>query len=94
MTIKAQSDEVHVSEQEAKLAGLEEARVPVGSPSWLPTRKWWAGLVGGVTPIVYSTIDTGAFDKPEKLATVSAVSALVLAYIWQNDPAPGGVPER
>ena len=58
--------------------------------SFRPTRKWWAALVGAVTPIVYSAVDTGAFDKPEQLATVTTVSSLLLAYIWRNDATPSG----
>ena len=57
-----------------------------------PTRKWYAALVGGLTPIVLQAIDTG-WDKVETAQTVTLASALILAYIWRNEPTPGGVPK-
>ena len=106
MTKRAKHDDTHVSAEEA--AQANSAKVGGGTPykapeidlaeddprgSWLPTRKWWAGLVGAATPIVLSVIDSG-WDKVEEAMTVTAVSGLLLAYILRNDPAPGGVPQR
>lgn len=93
MTIKAQTDDLHVDEREAKLAGLETATEPEGSPSWLPTRKWIAGLVTGVASIAASWIVTGGFDDVERGMAATLLVALAGAYFQANDPTPGGVPE-
>jgi hypothetical protein len=49
----------------------------------LPTRKWYASLVGGFTPIVLSAIDSG-WDKTESKMLVALVSGAVLAYLIPN----------
>ena len=58
----------------------------------LPTRKWIAGLVGGLTPIVITAIESG-WDRAETAAVVTLLSGLIVAYLVPNQPTPGGVPE-
>lgn len=50
---------------------------------WAPTRKWWAGLVGGLTPILIQAVDTG-WGKVESKMSITLASALALSYIWKN----------
>lgn len=52
--------------------------------SWAPTRKWFASLVGGFTPIALSAIDSG-WDKVESSMTVTLISGLLVAYLVPND---------
>lgn len=51
--------------------------------NWLPSRKWWAQVVGGLTPIVLSAIDSG-WDRTESKMVVTLASAAVLSYLVPN----------
>ena len=53
-----------------------------------PTKKWWAALVGLVTPILLSGIESGFDWDTEGSMAVTAVSGLALAYIKSNDETP------
>lgn len=75
-------------EQEDTLNGHD------GQPSWRPTRKWWRAFAGSVASILASWIVTGAFDDVERGMTGTALIALAAAYFSENDPTPGGVPEK
>jgi hypothetical protein len=48
-----------------------------------PTRKWWALLVSGFTPIALSAIDSG-WDKTESKMSVVLVSGAVVTYLVPN----------
>ena len=87
-------DGTHVDSDEAKVAQARDNLLtePVEG-SWLPTRKWLAGLIGGLTPIVISAIESG-WDNSETTAAVTLVSGLLVAYLVPNQPTAGGVPER
>lgn len=50
-----------------------------------PTKKWWAALVGAVTPILLSGIESGFDTDTEGAMAVTALAALVLSYIKGND---------
>lgn len=56
----------------------------------MPTKKWWAALVGGLTPILIQAVDTG-WGRVESKMTITLASALALAWIWRNDPEQAGV---
>lgn len=62
--------------------------------SWAPTKKWWAALVGAVTPILLSGIESGFDVDTEGAMAVTAIAALALAYIKRNDPTVEGVPVK
>ena len=57
-----------------------------------PTRKWFAALIGGLTPIVITAIESG-WDTAETTAAVTLVSGLLVAYLVPNADTPGGVPQ-
>jgi hypothetical protein len=57
-----------------------------------PTRKWFAALIGGATPIIITAIESG-WDRAETAAAVTLVSGLLVAYLVPNEPTPGGVPD-
>lgn len=62
--------------------------------SWKPTKKWWAALVGAVTPILLSGIQSGFDLDTEGAMAATAFGALALAYVKRNDKtaAADGVP--
>lgn len=51
--------------------------------SYMPSRKWFAQLVGGFTPVVLSAIDSG-WDKTESKMSVVLLSAAILSYLIPN----------
>lgn len=53
---------------------------------WVPTKKWFAALVGSSTPIALQAVDSGWHVGITKQAIVVA-SGLLIAYITSNDPA-------
>jgi hypothetical protein len=50
-----------------------------------PTKKWYAALVGAVTPILLSGIESGFDIDTEGAMAVTAIGALFLAYVKSND---------
>jgi hypothetical protein len=66
----------------------------VNKRSWKPTKKWYAALVGAITPILLSGIESGFDVDTEGSMAVTALAALALAYIKSNDSTPSadGVP--
>lgn len=62
--------------------------------TWIPTRKWFAGLAGSAASILASWIVTGAFDDVERGMGATALVALVASYFKSNADTPGGVPEK
>jgi hypothetical protein len=63
-----------------------------GSPSWVPTKKWFAALVTGAAGILGSWIVTGVFDDVERGMSATLLTSLAVAYFKTNDDTPGGVP--
>lgn len=58
---------------------------------WIPTRKWIAALVAGMTPIILQGIDGGWHTTESKQAVV-LWSGLLIAYIVPGDsPIPSSV---
>ena len=87
-------DGVHLDADEARTANDQgEYLTPTAESSWLPTRKWLAGLIGDLTPIVISAIESG-WDNSESTAAVTLISGLLVAYLVPNQPTPSGVPEK
>ena len=64
----------------------------VETKTWLPTRKWFAALVGGLASVAASWIVTGAFDDVERGMVGTLVVALATSYFKSNEDTPGGVP--
>jgi len=62
--------------------------------TWLPTKKWLAGLSGSIASILASWIITGAFDDVERGMCATALVALVASYWKSNTDEPGGVPTK
>lgn len=62
--------------------------------TWIPTRKWFAGLAGSAASILASWIVTGAFDDVERGMAATALVALVGSYFLPNEDTPGGVPTK
>lgn len=62
--------------------------------TYLPTKKWWATLVGGVVPILIHWLQTGEFDDTERGSLAALGVALVTAYFKRNDSTPEGVPVK
>jgi hypothetical protein len=60
--------------------------------NWLPTKKWWAAAVTGVSTLILSVIDSGEFGETEEKALGVLVLALLGAYAKRNSPTPGGLP--
>lgn len=61
--------------------------------SYMPTKKWFAALAGGVGTILTHLAATDfTFGDTEQGMVVSLALALLTAYIKRNDPTPGGVP--
>jgi hypothetical protein len=71
----------------AEAPGLKEK-------TWIPTKKWFAGLAGSVASILASWIVTGAFDDVERGMAATALVGLVASYFKSNEDTPGGVPEK
>jgi hypothetical protein len=76
----------------SKEAAVTPTPVPSTKQSWLPTKKWYGALAGGVASIVAVWIQSGSFDGTEKGMAATLIVALVAAYFKENDPTPGGVP--
>jgi hypothetical protein len=60
--------------------------------SYIPTKKWFAALAGGLASIIAVWIQSGSFDGTEKGMAATLLVALVGAYFKENDATPGGVP--
>lgn len=60
--------------------------------SWLPTRKWYALVAGGLASIVASWIISGAFDDVERGMCATLLVGAVTSYFKGNEDTPGGVP--
>lgn len=67
---------------------------PAEKKSWLPTKKWWAALVTGVSGLVVSAIESGEFGDTEESAAKVLLLALVGAYLKGNDATVTGVPNK
>lgn len=66
----------------------------MNTTSWIPTKKWFASLVGGLASIAAVWIESGNFDDTEKGMLGTLIVGLVAAYFKSNDPTPthDGVP--
>lgn len=87
---------------------LGMAAVPPGSPrrrrsdrtavaqekSWLPTRKWYALVTGGLASIAASWILSGAFDDVERGMAATLLVGAVSSYWTPNADTAGGVPPK
>ncbi len=63
--------------------------------SYAPSRKWFAALAGSAGAILTHLAATGlSFGDTEQGMIITAISALVLAYIQRNQQTPGGVPAK
>jgi hypothetical protein len=83
----------HIGDGTPETAPQRDADEFVGeSRSWLPTKKWWAALAGGVATVLASWIVTGEFDDVERGMVGTALTALVAAYFKSNDDTPAGIP--
>jgi hypothetical protein len=51
--------------------------------SWMPTRKWFALLVSGSTPIALSAIESG-WDATESKMSVVLISGALVTYLVPN----------
>jgi hypothetical protein len=60
--------------------------------SWLPTRKWLAGVITAVGAFVILWIQTGGFGREVQIALAGLVTQAVVAYVVPNQDGPGGVP--
>lgn len=59
-----------------------------------PTKKWIAGLVGGLLLIVVHGVASEGFDTTEAGELAVLLATLVPAFFRSNDPTPGGVPTK
>jgi hypothetical protein len=62
--------------------------------SWLPTRKWWAQLTGGVASVVASWLISGSFDDVERGMAATLLLALAASYWTPNADTRAGVPPK
>jgi len=65
--------------------------VDVGFKPYVPTRKWVAALVAGVSAVVVHAILSGGWDETENGELGALAVSLAGAYIRRNDPTPGGI---
>ena len=59
-------------------------------PSWRPTRKLLAAIATAV--LAYAAVKVADLD-PDLAHLLNVVAPLVAAYLTENDPTPGGVPD-
>jgi uncharacterized oligopeptide transporter (OPT) family protein len=60
--------------------------------SWLPTRKWVAGVVTAIAAFLVNWISAGVFNKEIKIALVGLGASAVVSYLVKNNENPGGYP--
>jgi len=58
--------------------------------SWLPTRKWLAGVVTAAGAFLINWIQAGEFNTEIQVTLVGVVVAALSAYLVPNDTNPGG----
>ncbi len=63
---------------------------PINVKPYVPTKKWFAALVGGFATIVVHAILSSGWDATENGELVALAGALVTAYIKRNDPTIEG----
>lgn len=69
------------------------ARVVATQTSWWPTRKWWAAndrRLGGFL----TALAPQSWHWTPQFARAVITTQWVVAYVVENDDAPGGVPEK
>jgi hypothetical protein len=52
--------------------------------SWFPTRKWFAGLIGGLLSIGAHAVGSGGWDTPEWAEVLTLASVLATSYLVPN----------
>ena len=62
-----------------------------GTPSLLPTRKWFAALISGVSAVAVSAVESGNFGQTEQAGLKVLALSLIVAYFKSNLGTPGGV---
>lgn len=62
------------------------------SKSWLPTRKWLAGVVTAVSGWVIALLHVGTLTISLKILGVTIIAQALVSYLVPNLPTPGGVP--
>jgi hypothetical protein len=62
---------------------------------WLPTKKWWAATITGVGGLLVTLAATGWDFTPEMQGALITIGVQrIAAWLYPNDPTPGGVPGR
>jgi hypothetical protein len=57
---------------------------------YVPTKKWFAALVGGVATILVHAILSSGWDATENGELLALAGALATAYLKRNDPTIEG----
>jgi hypothetical protein len=68
----------------------EAPKATLFKKSWLPTRKWLAGVITAAGAFLVNWIQAGEFNTEIQVALVGVVVAALLAYLVPNDSNPGG----
>lgn len=53
--------------------------------SWVPTRKWIAGVITALAALFVNWINTGEFTKEIAIQLVGVLATAIVAYLIPND---------